>query len=105
MGKWQAYFRQAGTYDVALTMKVTEPDQGDFTNFKFGVYENVDDENQTDETPMDSEGTVITEDAVKVWMTSTEKSQDMLWYKEPTEMKNQLAEKTLWILQQLIIRK
>lgn len=163
-GKWQAYFRQAGTYDVVLRMKVTEPAEGDFTNFKFGVYENVDDdpnpdmvipskgategyedfivtgltipstgvwnvkimdsnqevsakldyiqfvlkeangpkddgteeddEDPTDETPMDSEGAVITEDAVKVWMTSTEKSQDMSWYKEPTEMKNQLAEKT-----------
>ena len=162
-GKWQAYFRQAGAYDVVLRMKVTEPAEGDFTNFKFGVYENVDDdpnpdmvipgkgategyedfivtgltipstgvwnvkimdsnqevsakldyiqfvlkeangpkddgteaddEDPTDETPMDSEGTVITEDAVKVWMTSTEKSQDMSWYKEPTEMKNQLAEK------------
>ncbi len=38
-GKWKVYFRQAGTYDVTLKMKVTEPAEGEFTNFKFGIHQ------------------------------------------------------------------
>lgn len=46
-----------------------------------------------DETVPESTGNVISKDAVKVFMTSTEKSQNMSWYKYPTEMANQLSEK------------
>lgn len=38
--KWQLYFRQAGTYDVALRMKVDSPKK--FSNFKFGIYKSGD---------------------------------------------------------------
>ncbi len=50
-------------------------------------------EDPADETAKESNGSLISQDAVKVWMTSTEKSQSMDWYKYPTDMANQLSEK------------
>lgn len=42
---------------------------------------------------MNTKGSVIADNAVKVWMTSTEKSGDMSWYKQPTEMANKMSQK------------
>lgn len=161
--KWLAFFRQAGTYNVTLHMKVTEPATGDFASFQFCIYQtgdpnpnmkinmpssregyqdytvqgeltvpesgkwNVkimdsdnqvnakldyikfelkeaqgdkdtgedekDEEDPTDETPKPSNGTMVKKDAVKVYMTSTEKAQNPEWCKYPIEMANQLTEK------------
>ncbi len=55
-----------------------------------GVYDPV---AAADETSKKSQGTVITKDGVEVYMTSTENSANMSWYKNPSDMKNQVTEK------------
>ena len=55
-----------------------------------GVYDPV---AAADETSRKSQGTVITEDGVEVYMTSTEGSANMSWYKNPFDMKNQVTKK------------
>ena len=46
-----------------------------------------------DETVLESEGAVISSNAVSVYMTSTENAGNMSWYKYPTNMTNQLTQK------------
>lgn len=55
-----------------------------------GVYDPV---AAADETSKKSEGKVIIKDGVEVYMTSTEGSANMSWYKNPFDMKNQVTEK------------
>lgn len=58
-----------------------------------GEYDDSRDANSTDSDPLESEGTVLYEDRVKVYMTSTEKSGNRDWYQYPTEMANQISQK------------
>ncbi len=161
-GKWLAYFRQAGTYDVTLRINVSEAATEEFklgvsadvtgdgstteyipTSITNGVYKDVTLSNieipssglygikimdgaeaatgklkldymrftctspagekdtsidiplgdPKDETALESEGAVISSNAVSVYMTSTENAGNMSWYKYPTDMANQLTQK------------
>ena len=55
-----------------------------------GVYDPI---AAADETSKKSNGSVIKKEAVDVWMTSTEGSANMSWYKNPFDMKNQVTKK------------
>jgi beta-glucosidase len=63
---------EQGAYDTSVDIPVGDP---------------------ADETAPASHGNVITSKGVEVYMTSTENSQNMSWYKYPTDMKNQVTKK------------
>lgn len=60
---------------------------------QIGAYDNSQDKDDSDNTPPQSQGSVIRKNAVEVYMTSTEKSKDKAWYRSPIPMTNQLSQK------------
>lgn len=97
------HIEQPGKYVVKL-MDGADPPVGkfklDYIRFEcmepVGDYDSSEDEipeGADDDTPLPSEGSVIKQDGAEVYMTSSEKSGNMSWYKYPTPMENQMTKK------------
>ncbi|MDU5764929.1 MAG: glycoside hydrolase family 3 C-terminal domain-containing protein, partial [Veillonella sp.] len=94
-GAWNVWGATKGIINIKAGNHILKFKAGkDGFNFDYMKFTRVGDyENTVEKDDVLSKGNILSEDAVNVWMSSSEQSQSMSWYDSPKEIENKVSKK------------